>query len=254
MTTLIWIAIIGWFGYRIISTLRRRQQPPGNARIPCLNSNCPHTILPTTAERTGGLCMPCFQGRTPGTTPSSSYQPPSYQESSDEIELDLFGEPVEADKPANSGQIQQHDSPLTPQPLKVLERPAPAPPPTAPTAWPEAVAHAASLGELCARPGQVGLAARRLLPHLQQPADHHVTCLAELAGDLRVPILVQGPTQTIVYHAHAGEWTPAGEQAFREWIQAVKSCSATSTAEIRIATDDLPSTLAVRARQADCVS
>lgn len=30
-------------------------------RIPCKNPECSHTILPATAERTKGLCMPCVQ-------------------------------------------------------------------------------------------------------------------------------------------------------------------------------------------------
>jgi hypothetical protein len=30
-------------------------------RVPCLNSNCANTILPATAARTGGICMPCVQ-------------------------------------------------------------------------------------------------------------------------------------------------------------------------------------------------
>ena len=30
-------------------------------RIPCKNENCKGTILPLTAKKTGGLCMPCFQ-------------------------------------------------------------------------------------------------------------------------------------------------------------------------------------------------
>jgi predicted nucleic-acid-binding Zn-ribbon protein len=30
-------------------------------RIPCKNNDCNRTILPTTAEETGGLCMPCYQ-------------------------------------------------------------------------------------------------------------------------------------------------------------------------------------------------
>lgn len=34
-----------------------------NERIPCTNKECTRTILPTTAEETGGLCMPCFQAK-----------------------------------------------------------------------------------------------------------------------------------------------------------------------------------------------
>ena len=30
-------------------------------RLPCGNPRCAGTILPSTADRTGGLCMPCFQ-------------------------------------------------------------------------------------------------------------------------------------------------------------------------------------------------
>ncbi len=30
-------------------------------RLPCKNSNCKGTILPTTANKTGGYCMPCLQ-------------------------------------------------------------------------------------------------------------------------------------------------------------------------------------------------
>jgi hypothetical protein len=32
-----------------------------SARVPCQTPGCPHTILPITAERTGGICMPCAQ-------------------------------------------------------------------------------------------------------------------------------------------------------------------------------------------------
>ncbi|MFC9706576.1 DUF1963 domain-containing protein [Paenibacillus sp. NPDC056933] len=31
-------------------------------RIPCIREGCPNTILPATAARTGGYCMPCKQG------------------------------------------------------------------------------------------------------------------------------------------------------------------------------------------------
>ncbi len=32
-------------------------------RIPCKNPECTSTILPQTATRTGGYCMPCVQAR-----------------------------------------------------------------------------------------------------------------------------------------------------------------------------------------------
>ena len=30
-------------------------------RIPCVNEGCDHKILPATAAKTGGYCMPCKQ-------------------------------------------------------------------------------------------------------------------------------------------------------------------------------------------------
>ncbi len=32
-------------------------------RIPCKNPTCTSTILPQTAVRTGGYCMPCVQAQ-----------------------------------------------------------------------------------------------------------------------------------------------------------------------------------------------
>lgn len=32
-------------------------------RIPCKNPQCSHFILPATAARTEGYCMPCVQAR-----------------------------------------------------------------------------------------------------------------------------------------------------------------------------------------------
>jgi hypothetical protein len=39
----------------------RKGEDPMSERIPCQSAGCSATILPTTALKTGGICMPCLQ-------------------------------------------------------------------------------------------------------------------------------------------------------------------------------------------------
>jgi hypothetical protein len=44
-------------------------------RIPCKTPGCERTILPSTAEKTGGFCMPCARGERPVVETTLSAMP-----------------------------------------------------------------------------------------------------------------------------------------------------------------------------------
>jgi hypothetical protein len=244
MSPFLWILLI----FVAIAVVRRlcRDDPMIGGRVACRNPNCPHTILPATAQRTGGMCMPCYQGRTANESGGAAgFAASGYQEPSDEIEVVTeSGETVAPSKKPLAAE------PIEPRPLKPLATaPAAAATPEQPIAWPDALATADSLATLCARTDAAGAAARRLLPFLQQPAGYEVTCLTRLADDCCVPVLVRGPQQTIAYHAYDGAWTPEATQAYGDWVSAVRE-AAGGTVECRIAADSLPTPLDTQAKQA----